>query len=237
MSFNRLSHKSVRLGRAESHMKIETSTPPAPLDIDAMFRDPRMFDSKQRFRENGFEVRQNNDHNIMVGSHPSAPAHLFKQYDRHVPLPTQLTNYAQRAQVAKEIRGIISEKHFRHLVVPQKWICALPRAFGDRKLLIVERLDLLKSNAALQRYRDIDEGQLRELCWILFKFRHPDAAPHNIIFAQSGQIAFIDTEHWERSNHQISCIVSVTPFQSTHAGRPISSSISGEEVMAFRTIL
>jgi hypothetical protein len=179
-----------------AHPKIETCLPPAPLDIDALFRNPRMFDSRQAFHKSGFEVWQNNRHNIMVGSHPSAPDHLFKQYDGHVPLATQLTNYARREKVARSLREVIFEKGFRRLVVPQKWICSLPRPFGDRKLLIVERMKLLDRNEVAQRYHHIDEDQLKELCWALFKFRHLDAAPHNIIFVRSGQIAFIDTEHW-----------------------------------------
>lgn len=188
--------KAVQWAPAHTHLKIETSPPPAPLDIDALFRNPHMFDSRQAFHKSGFEVWQNNRHNIMVGSHPSAPNHLFKQYDRNVPLPTQLTNYVQREKVARNLREVIAEKGFRHLVVPQKWICALPRSFGDRKLLIVEHMNLLDRNEVARRYRDIDEEQLKELCWALFKFRHLDVAPHNIIFVQSGQIAFIDTEHW-----------------------------------------
>lgn len=185
---------------ANAHVKIEISTPPAPLDIDAMFRNPRMFDSRQAFHESGFEVRQNNRHNIMVGSHPSAPNHLFKQYDRNVPLAKQLANYAHREKVARRLREVISEMHFQHLTVPQKWICSLPQAFGDRKLLIVERVKLLEHEEVVQRYRTIGEEQLKELCWALFKFRHLDVAPHNIIFVQSGQLAFIDTEYWNSTN-------------------------------------
>ena len=95
-----------------AHPKIETCLPPAPLDIDALFRNPRMFDSRQAFHKSGFEVWQNNRHNIMVGSHPSAPDHLFKQYDGHVPLATQLTNYARREKVARSLREVIFEKGF-----------------------------------------------------------------------------------------------------------------------------
>lgn len=194
---------SAKRALVNARVKIEISPPPAPLDIDAMFQNPRMFDSRQAFHESGFEVRQNNRHNIMVGSHPSAPRHLFKQYDRHVTLSTQLTNYAHREKVARSLREVIDEMDFQHLTVPQKWICSLPRAFGDRKLLIVERMKLLEHEEVVRRYRDISQEQLKELCWALFKFRHLDVAPHNIIFVQSGQLAFIDTEHWNSPENDL----------------------------------
>lgn len=177
--------------------------PPLPsIDFGALFRDPHMFDTKESFRAAGFTVRKTSAHNIMVGRHPAAPDHLFKKYSRDVPPDKQLANYKSRKRGAKKLRQFIAEHRLRHMVVPQKWIYDLPDSFADRgspsHLLIVERMHLLDTEDNARRYRDIDKEVLKELCIVLHAFRGLDSAIHNVRFTRSGQIAFIDTENWER---------------------------------------
>lgn len=176
--------------------------PLPPLDFHALLRDPRMFDTKDTFRAAGFEVRKAHVHNIMVGRHPAAPNHLFKKYSRDVPPDRQQANYKSRMHGAEQLCRFIDAERLRHLVVPQKWIFDLPPSFARHgrspHLLIVERLDIVDTKETENRYKHIDKGVLEELCRILHKFQGIDAAPHNVRFTKSGQIAFIDTENWER---------------------------------------
>jgi len=177
--------------------------PLPPINFSALFRDPHMFDSKDTFRAAGFTVRKTSAHNIMVGRHPAAPDHLFKKYSRDVPLDKQLANYQSRKRGAKKLRQFITAHQLRHMIVPQKWIYDLPDSFshhGERShLLVVERMKLLDTMDNERRYRDIDKDVLKELCVVLHAFRGLDSAIHNVRFTQSGQITFIDTENWERS--------------------------------------
>jgi len=150
-------------------------------------------------------VKQASDHNIMVGRHPSVPDYLFKKYNSDVSFGDQRKNYENRVKGADKIRQLIEARQLRHIVVPHKWIYALPSKFSSRKkhkpsyVLIVERMDILDMQENAARYQSISEEVLEELCRVLYRFRGFDSAPHNLRFTAGGQIAFIDTESWNRS--------------------------------------
>lgn len=173
------------------------------LDYEGLFRDPRMFNSKSAFVAAGFEVRQAASHNIMVGSHPSATRYVFKKYNNDVRPDEQEENYESRMRGAEKIRAVIDRYRLRHLVVPHKWLFELPKKFSERKkssyVLVADRIDIVSVDESTRRYRDIPGAVLDDLCHVLFRFRGFDAAIHNLRFTPSGQIAFIDTESWDRS--------------------------------------
>ena len=174
------------------------------LDYKALFHDPGMFESRNTFIRAGFEVlKQAAEHNIMVGKHPAVDGYLFKKYSNQIPLSEQIDNYETRMRGAEKIRAVIRRHRLRHLVVPNKWLLELPRSFSERKrksyLLVVDRIDILSVEESTRRYRSIDPAVLDDLCHVLFRFRGFDAAIHNLRFTPSGQIAFIDTESWDRS--------------------------------------
>lgn len=171
-----------------------------PVDIERLFREPRMFDSADTFRAAGFEVKGGNEHNIMVGGHASAPGYLFKKYRNAVSSSEQIANYERRVEGARRLRKFIEGEHLRHITVPRKWICDLPSSFPSRKILVVDRMDVLPPKDTERRYRSIHKDVLKELCSVLNTFRWIDAAPHNLSFLRSGQIAVIDTEDWD--NHK-----------------------------------
>lgn len=175
------------------------------LDYKGLFHDPRMFDSPSTFSAAGFDVmKQAASHNIMVGRHASADNYVFKKYSRDVPLGDQNANYKKRLRGAAKIRDVIDRHRLRHIVVPRKWLYELPEEFSSSRrhkscILIAEWMDILSVSETTKRYRTIDTAILDELCRVLFHFRGFDAAIHNLRFTTSGQIAFIDTESWDRS--------------------------------------
>lgn len=174
------------------------------LDYKALFHDPRMFNSRNSFVAAGFEVlKQASEQNIMVGRHPAVDRYLFKKYSNEIPLSEQNENYETRMEGAERIRAVIRRQRLRHLVVPNKWLLELPRNFSDKKrksyLLVVDRIDILSVDESVRRYRTIEPEVLDDLCHVLFRFRGFDAAIHNLRFTPAGQIAFIDTESWDRS--------------------------------------
>ena len=173
------------------------------LDYAGLFHDARMFKSKSAFVAAGFDVNQPASHNIMVGRHPTVDHYLFKKYSDDFPLRDQEDNYEQRVRGADKIRDVINRYHLRHLVVPHKWLYELPRRFSERRktsyVLVVDRMDILSVNETTKKYRGISQAVLDDLCRVLFEFRGFDAAIHNLRFTTSGQIAFIDTESWDRS--------------------------------------
>ena len=178
---------------------------PASLDLGPLFRDPRMFDTADTWRSAGFELLRESENKICVASHPSVEGYLFKKYvnaGKREALDDQLANYEQRLEGARRLRGFISDRDMRHVVVPKKWLRDLPPQFGSHgqsaHILIVERLDLLDEDETEQQYRDIDKDTLRELCVALHAFRGLDSSLKNVPFTTSGQIAFVDTEHWDR---------------------------------------
>lgn len=178
-----------------------TSSPPS-IDLDGLFVEPRMFDTRDAFRAAGFEVKRGGDMKIMVGRHPSVPDYLFKKFPSDVPREAQRDNYELRVTGARMLKLFIEEHALQHIVVPQKWIVSLPSIFTHHKrpaqLLIVERIDIIgNSKDVARRYRDIDKDTLEELCRVVYRFRGLDSGIHNVRFTNSGQIAFIDTENWK----------------------------------------
>ena len=163
-----------------------------------------MFSSRSSFAAAGFEVvRQPASHNIMVGRHPSVEGYLFKKYNNDIPLDEQEENYETRLRGAEKIRAVVDRYRLQHIVVPHKWLYELPRKFSKRRnssyVLVVDRIDLLSVDESTRRYREISPAVLDDLCHVLYRFRGFDAAIHNLRFTPSGQIAFIDTESWDRS--------------------------------------
>jgi hypothetical protein len=168
-----------------------------------LFVDPNMFDSRDDFRDAGFDVLgRSSDSKIMVGSHPSARDYLFKKYARDISLKEQHGNYLRRVEGVRRLRALITDKDLQSVIVPRKQLYELPSKFGSRDrssyVLIVERLPILDSDRSERAYHRIDEDVLRDLCTVCYMFPGLDSNAKNIPFTEDGRIAFIDTEHWDR---------------------------------------
>lgn len=176
---------------------------PAAVDLTALFRDPNMFDAPENWRRAGFKVEGEGDpSDIMVASHPSMTGRLFKKYNKAVSLKEQHENYRRRVKGADKLRAFITARRLSRLVVPQKQLHELPSEFSHdgetAYVLIVELLDLLKSSDSKRQYRRLDKEGLRQLCMALRAFEGLDSGVRNIPFTSGGQIAFIDTERWDK---------------------------------------
>lgn len=171
-----------------------------------LFREARMFDSDSRLERAGFEVIKWKPGNVMVARHSRAPDLIFKKYANDTPLDDQLENYRERILGADALRQFIARHHLKHIVVPNKQLYELPTSFAVRRepsyVLLCEYINLLKKKESYTRYEDIAEDVLRELCMVVCKFRGLDSGAHNLPFATSGHIAFIDTENWRRERER-----------------------------------
>jgi hypothetical protein len=171
-------------------------------DFRGLFQEPHMFDSARSWRSVGFSVEGEGVwSSIMVASHPSVPAWLFKKYSNVIPLKEQLENYRRRVEGADKLRAFIADQRLTRLVVPWKQLHALPAEFsrkgpGDH-VLVVEKQALLEASASKQMFRKLDREDLRQLCTALLAFRGLDSGVRNVPFTVEGQIAFIDTERWD----------------------------------------
>ena len=187
---------------------------PGSIDYRALFVDPRMFDSRAAWTAAGFAVvAPGKVTECMAASHPSAPGYLFKKYANDVPRKKQNENYEARIEGAAKLARFIKKKGLRHVVVPQKSLRDLPRAFGpSSRLLVVERLDVLGPDESVLRYRDIAEPVLREILTVFAKFEGLDSNAKNIPFLRDGRVAFVDLENWERrKKHRLRNISSYLP--------------------------
>ena len=171
------------------------STP--ALDLGALFPEPSMFDSRDHWRQAGFDViDREGSREIMVASHWTAPAYMFKKFTNKVRSKDQLKNYRLRVDGAAAIRKLIAKHDLRRVVVPQKWIVELAD-FSSPHLLIVEKLDLLSRHDTRAAYKDVDEATLRDLCVVVHAFRGLDSGARNLPITRDGRIAFVDTERWK----------------------------------------
>lgn len=176
---------------------------PTSLDLDALFVDPRMFDSRDSFRAAGFQVLDPaKDSEVMVAAHPAAPGCLFKKYGGDTSLKKQRKNYEARIEGARRLGHFVAERQLRRVIAPRKHLHELPARFRseDRAahVLVVERLDLLSGDESLARYRDVDDATLRELITVIARFPGLDSNNKNVRFARDGRVAFVDLENWDR---------------------------------------
>ena len=175
---------------------------PKSLDLDGLFADPAMFDSRKAWRRAGFDVLDPaKDTECMVAAHRSAPGYLFKKYTDDVSQKVQSANYAARIEGAVRLAELIRRERLVHVVVPVKHLHDLPRSFGkSASVLVAERLDVVGREASERCYRDIADGVLRDLLRVLVKLPGLDSNSKNVQFTQGGKIAFVDLENWGRTD-------------------------------------
>lgn len=185
--------------------------------LKMIFSDPTMFESADHLKKAGFKVMHGH-RKLMVGQHPLISQYLFKKFPNSLSQDRQLDNFMKRLRGAEILRNYINDHHFKHLVVPKKWLYKLPKSFsqGDENrayVLIVENMDIYRDfdkpdGIARQLYYNMDIEMLTELCTILRAVGGCDAFPRNQPFTRSGKIAFVDTEHVGRmKNHFIKHII------------------------------
>ena len=170
------------------------------MDLEGLFRDPSMFDSRDTWRRAGFTiVAPGKPTECMVASHPSAPGVLFKKYaNDNLSTKKQNKNYATRIEGAAKLAIFIAKERLAHVVVPGKQIHDLPKRFGkDARIMIVDRLDIYGPDESMAHYRDIAEPVLHDLMRVLVKFKGLDSNAKNIPITKDGRIAFVDLEHWD----------------------------------------
>lgn len=200
---------------------------PTALHLDTLFTDRDMFDSRKAWRRAGFDVFDPaKDTECMVAAHASAPGYLFKKYPDRIAQTVQRDNFAARAKGAARVAALIRDERLEHVVVPQKHIHVLSKRFGkDVQVLVVERIDIVGTDASEQRYENIAEPVLRDLLRVLVKFPGLDSNSKNVQFTRGGKIAFIDLENYRR------------PDRKDVTLRSIRNYLSKEKFKLARTIL
>jgi hypothetical protein len=174
---------------------------PHPLNnpLQNLFSHPHMFESAKELEKAGFQVRVS--HELMVAAHPTIPRYFIKKFNDSIPQEQQLKNFIKRIEGAELLRNYIKKHHFKHLVVPKKWLYKLPASFpGQSYVLIVEKMDIYDDwenpqGEARKLYYHMHKEVLTELCTILQDLGGCDSLPRNHPLTRSGKIAFIDTEH------------------------------------------
>jgi hypothetical protein len=180
--------------------------------LDRLFSKYRITQSLKNFEQGGFsrpKLRQPT--NILVSRHLGFPHYLFKVYLDSQPALIEWDNWVKRIEGAQAIQECIKRHHFKHFVVPKKWIYPLPlhpapseEALYQRKnfLLIVEEIAILKHEENQRAYQKKMTSQvLDELFVILTEVGLIDSVYiDNIPFTADGKIAFIDTEHHHLQN-------------------------------------
>ena len=174
---------------------------PTSIDLDRLFTDPAMFDSRRTWRRAGFEILDPaKDTECMVAAHRSAPGYLFKKYTDDISQREQLANYEARIEGARRLAELIHRQSLQHVLVPRKYLHALPTSFGKSRVLVVERLDIVGRDESERRYHAIADNVLRDLLRVLVEMPGLDSNSKNVQFTHSGKIAFVDLENWRRKD-------------------------------------
>jgi hypothetical protein len=189
---------------------------PKSIDLDGLFADPAMFDSRKAWRRAGFEVLDPaKDTECMVAAHRSVPGYLFKKYVDDVSQKEQRENYEARIKGAARLAELIHRESLQHVVVPKKHLHDLPKNFGKSScVLVVERIAIVGSAESERRYRDVGDAVLRELLRVLVAFKGLDSNSKNVQFTQGGKIAFIDLENWGREDRDEVKLKSISNYLS-----------------------
>ena len=189
---------------------------PKSIDLDRLFTDPDMFDSRRAWRRAGFDVLDPaKETECMVAAHRSAPGYLFKKYPSSIPQSLQNANYAARIKGAARVAELIDRERLVHVVVPKKHLHDLPKSFGkSERVLVVERLDVVGTGASERSYHDIADDVLRDLLRVLVAFPGLDSNSKNVQFTQGGKIAFVDLENWRRPDRKEVTLKSIGSYLS-----------------------
>lgn len=191
--------------------------------LKKLFKKENMFNSPQQLKRAGFQVLDRVHRGLMVAGHPSMNNYLIKKFQNKVSQDEQLENYLRRINGARALGNFIRSNDLKHIIVPQKWLYALPERFSDPKrkkktyILIVEKMDLCSGGKdpegeIAQKYYTIEFDILREICRVVYHFRGLDSMLHNLPFTYQNKIAFIDTERWERQREGY--LRNIMPFLS-----------------------
>lgn len=200
-----------------------------------LFRDPRMFSSPSRWREAGFDVAGKGVWSaIMVASHPTVPGYLFKKYGDQVSLQDQLENYQCRVEGAAKLRQFIVDQRLTQVVVPRKFLHELPPIFSSKgrtaHVLIVERMPILSRSDSRRMFRGMHDGALRELCLVMAAFRGLDSGARNAPFTSAGQVAFVDTERWNKRSKKKALLRHLQKYLSEDQRRFVARFAGGRDL-------
>lgn len=175
--------------------------------LSLLFRYPFMFRSPKFLTAQGFDVKVSH-RRLMIAGHRDMPNYLIKKFIDHVPQSTQIKNFLKRIRGANALRRHIKNLNLKHIVVPKKWLYQLPKGFPSPSyVLVVEKMDIYDDwdnphGKARKLYYNMDKEILTEFCILLHAAGGCDSIPRNQPFTHSGQIAFIDTEHYgENKGH------------------------------------
>ena len=225
-----------RAFRAQIQRELEETKSGLPVvdQLPALFTDPDMFHSFDRFSAEGFKLVAHHPDKIMCGRHGHVKGYVFKKFNDRFP-KDQLVNYLRRIEGARLLRRFIDEYGFTRVTAPKKWLYQLPSDFPERHLLVAERLDLRSKEKSESRYERIDKEQLRELATILYYFRGLNSTLSNLPYTDDGKIAFIDTERWDHDKDFLEKVGDRIPRKrwvlakavykelKSHGARPFSS--------------
>lgn len=183
---------------------------PIKAKLDRIFSKTRATLSVESFEAAGFgKVKLRQPTNIVIGRHRKLKGYLIKAFlDTQVPL-CEWSNWLARIQGAQAIRACLKRHHYTHFKVPKKWIYPLPLdpappehlAFSQKNfILVVEEMDLLDSHKNLKAYqKKITPEILDHLYIVLTEEGLLDSVyPDNLPFTTTGEMAFIDTEHYHK---------------------------------------
>lgn len=151
----------------------------------------------------------------MVAAHPSAVGYLFKKYTNVIAQKEQNENYAARIEGATRLATLIRHERLQHVVVPKKHLHDLPKHFGrSARIIVVERMDVVGSDASERRYHDIADSVLRDLLRVLVALPGLDSNSKNVQFTRDGTIAFVDLENWGRRDRSVVRLKSIGSYLS-----------------------
>lgn len=160
----------------------------------------------------------------MVAGHRSAPGYLFKRYTDDVSQREQRANYETRLAGARALARFIAEQGLVHVAVPRKH---LHDVSSRSQVLVVERLDIVGRDESERRYRSISDPVLRELLRVLVHHKGLDSNSKNVQFTRGGKIAFVDLEHWDRTDRDRVRLKSIGDYLSKD-GRKLARRILDE---------
>jgi hypothetical protein len=201
-------------------MTFATSIP-----LGSLFADPKMFESRRAWKRAGFDVLDPaKETEVMVAAHASAPGCLFKKYAPDVSAKEQRANYDRRLTGSREVGKFVADQRLAHIVVPKKHLHDLG---ADAQILVVERLDVIGKEASAKRFRDVSEPVLREMLRVMVRYPGLDSNSKNVQFTRDGKIAFVDLEHWDRTDRDRVRLKSIRDYLSKD-GRKIAKRILDE---------
>ncbi len=210
---------ALPLTAAPTPSEIELTAPfllphnhPAKAGLDEIFQTSEPLLSPDHLKKAGFKnTKPGQGTGMSAATHPKIKGYRIKTYF-HTDAIHETPAWLRRIAGANAVAHSIEKHGYQDLMlVPRKWIYQVPATPAIEKdhslipkhyILVVEDIKLVEAGGNIYLYKThLNKEMIKALYTVIKENLLIDSVyPDNVPFASDGRLAFIDTEHFNRTD-------------------------------------